>query len=388
MIQANGNDHCLRSLQIGMSWLPEQAGNGLDRVYHALICHLPGVNVRVNGLVAGSPQTRVTSAEAVRAFASDKAPLPKRLMALRKLTRRTVDFRQVDVVASHFALYTFPILDLLSSRPLVVHFHGPWAHESQVEGESRLVVSAKGALERAVYRRGARFIVLSQAFASLIHQRYGVPEESIRIVPGGVEADRFAATGSRREARERLGWPADRPVALAVRRLTRRMGLENLVEAMELVRQRVPDAVLFIAGKGPLAAELGARIEAAGLTEHVKLLGYVPDDMLPLAYRAADVTVVPTVALEGFGLITVESLAAGTPALVTPVGGLPEVVRGLSKDLVFADCRPETLGEHLAAALGGDAPLPSADACQAYVRAHFDWPVIAARTRSVYEEVV
>ena len=57
---------------------------------------------------------------------------------------------------------------------------------------------------------------------------------------------------------------------------------------------------------------------------------------LPLAYRAADLTVVPTVALEGFGLIAVESLAAGTPVLVTPVGGLPEVVAALSPALVLA----------------------------------------------------
>ena len=387
MISNRESTH-LRTLQIGMSWFPEQAGNGLDRVYHALICHLPDVNVQVRGLVAGSSNTNVTSAEAVRAFASDSAPLARRLLALRKVTRNTVDLRQFDIVASHFALYTFPILDLLSSKPLVVHFHGPWAHESMVEGESRLFVTAKGALERAVYRRGARCIVLSQAFASLVHQHYGVPKDSIRIVPGGVDADRFATECTRREARERLGWPVDRPIALAVRRLARRMGLENLIEAMGMVRQHLPDAILFIAGKGPLAAELHAQIEAAGLAKHVKLLGYVPDDLLPFAYRAADLTVVPTTALEGFGLITVESLAAGTPALVTPVGGLPEVVRDLSGSLILADTHPITLGEHLTAALRGDMSLPSDTECQAYVRAHFDWPVIAARTRAVYEEVV
>ncbi|HET6566624.1 MAG TPA: glycosyltransferase family 4 protein [Rhodothermales bacterium] len=383
--RTNGSIH---TLQLGMSWFPEQAGNGLDRVYHALARHLPGVDVHFTGLVAGSPGTGIGSDEPVRAFASDAAPLIRRLLAIRKRVQREVDATEYDLIASHFALYTFPILDQLHGKPLVIHFHGPWAHEGRVEGAHALAVRLKAAVEQAVYRRGARFIVLSEAFGRLLQQHYAVPEERIRIIPGGVEVNQFTISCTRAEARARLGWPADRPIMLSVRRLARRMGLENLIEAMHVVRRRVPEAVLYIAGKGLLTAELAARVEAAGLGQQIKLLGYVPESDLPLAYRAADVTVVPSIALEGFGLVTVESLATGTPVLVTPVGGLPEAVRGLSRDLVLCGTRAENIGEHLSAAIMGDLKLPSATACQAYARAHFDWPVIAARTRTVYEELL
>jgi len=150
----------------------------------------------------------------------------------------------------------------------------------------------------------------------------------------------------------------------------------------------VPEVLLLIAGRGPLADALQAQIDALGLAQHVRLLGFVPDEQLPLAYRAADLTIVPTVALEGFGLITLESLAAGTPVLVTPIGGLPEAVRGLSASLVLEAATKEALAAGLIEALTGQRPLPTAEACQAYVRAHYDWPVIARRVKAVYEEAL
>lgn len=166
------------------------------------------------------------------------------------------------------------------------------------------------------------------------------------------------------------------------------MGLEGLISAMAEVHRRFPEALLLIAGKGMLSKELEHRIRSLGLGGHVRLLGFVPDRDLPLAYRAADLSVVPTVALEGFGLIAVESLAAGTPVLVTPVGGLPEVVSGLSPDLVLPGSGAIPLAEGIGAALSGELALPNPEACQDFVRARYDWSVIAARTREVYAEAL
>ncbi|HWJ21248.1 MAG TPA: glycosyltransferase, partial [Gemmatimonadaceae bacterium] len=123
-----------------------------------------------------------------------------------------------------------------------------------------------------------------------------------------------------------------------------------------------------------------------GLAEHVRLLGFLPDAQLPLAYRAADVTVVPTVALEGFGLIVAESLAAGTPAIVTPVGGLPEVVEALSPSLVTEAAGPRAIAASLSAALDGTLALPNAAACARFAANNYSWDVIARRVAEVYAE--
>jgi glycosyltransferase involved in cell wall biosynthesis len=118
----------------------------------------------------------------------------------------------------------------------------------------------------------------------------------------------------------------------------------------------------------------------------VRLLGFVADGALPAAYRAADLTVVPTAALEGFGLVTVESLAAGTPCVVTPVGGLTDVVSPFAPQLVTRSPGAADVADTLAGALRGELALPSAARCTSYARDGFDWPVVAARVRAVYEQ--
>jgi glycosyltransferase involved in cell wall biosynthesis len=371
-----------------MGWFPEQAGNGLDRMYHGLIQHLPAAGVDVTGLVAGSSSVASASNGVVRSFAPDTARLVRRLHHLRKAFRNVTASGPPDLVASHFAPYTAPVLDLLPDCPLIIHFHGPWGAESRAEGESALAAGIKTWIERAVYRRGTAFITLSAAFQKELVTEFGIDPDRIHVVPGGVNASAFDTGCGRTEARQRLGWPTDRPVVVAVRRLARRMGLERLIEAVRQVRQQIPDVLVLIAGTGPLRKELQARIDSYQLKRNVQLLGFVPERDLPYVYRAANLSIVPTVALEGFGLITVESLAAGTPVLVTPHGGLPEVVSGLDADLVLPGDDVEVLVEGLVRSLAGRVSLPASADCQRYVREHFDWTAIAHATRAVYGGVL
>ncbi len=370
-----------------MEWLPEAPGSGVGRMYHGILKHLPEQGIKTSGLVTGS--SRVSAGDApVEAFANPNASLPRRLWNLRTTVRAHLRTQRPDVVASHFALYTLPYLDLLGNVPLVIHFHGPWARESEAEGASRLVTWIKKGIEQITYSRAHRFVVLSEAFQSILVDTYNIPADRIRIVPGGVDIERFASSRSSENARAHFGWPEDRPILLAVRRLVRRVGLEQLIDAMSDVRDEIPNALLLIAGKGPLADELRARIQRYDLEDHVRLLGFLPDEDLPLAYRAADVSVVPTQSLEGFGLVAAESLAAGTPPLVTPIGGLPEVVRDLSRDLIMEASSTRAIRNHLVAALNGSLALPSAEQCEAFASANYDWTVIAKQVQSVYESLL
>jgi len=377
----------VHTLQVGQAWFPEESG-GLNRYYTDLVRHLPGVGVDVTGLVTGSDQVADISHGAVHAFSEGNASLPARLRRVRAHTRTALVEQPDGLVVAHFALYAAPSLDLIRRRPLVMHFHGPWAEESRVEGAGALAVRAKRYLEMAVYRRAVRFIVLSRAFAVLLEESYGVEPERIRVIPGGVEVDRFAAPVTRDEARECLGWPDDRPIVLVVRRLVRRMGLEDLIASVRHARAKVPDLLVLIAGSGPLAAELEARRDEEDVADATRLLGFVPDDLLPLAYRAADLSLVPSLALEGFGLIVAESLAAGTPVVVTDVGGLPEAVEGLWPAGVIRERGPRALAAAMADALRGAVPVPTAAACTAYARERFSWPAVAGRVKSVYAEAL
>jgi glycosyltransferase involved in cell wall biosynthesis len=253
-----------------------------------------------------------------------------------------------------------------------------------VEGDLGWRRAIKLRIETTVYRRAIRAIVLSNAFAALLASRYGFPADRIDVIPPGIDVARFAIDATRAQARAHLEWPQDRPVVVVVRRLVARMGLEALIAAIEILRASVPDILLMVAGKGVLRPQLEAQVAARGLGEHVKMLGFVADDDLPYVYRAADFSVVPSVALEGFGLIVAESLAAGTPCLVTPVGGLPEVVEGLSRDLVMPSAAAADIAMSLKAALRGEVKLPDARACRQYAETKFSWPLVAARVAESY----
>jgi glycosyltransferase involved in cell wall biosynthesis len=370
-----------------MEWFPDRPG-GLDRYYYDCCQYLPEADINITGLLAGSDKVIQDSKGQVTAFASPNDSLLQRWLKMRRIFSQTLVENQHDLIVSHFALYTFPILNQLKNLPLVTHFHGPWALESDVEKPKPLSIWVKKQIEKTVYRRSSQFIVLSQTFRDILHQEYQVPLEKIQIIPGGVDIDRFNINLSPTEARKQINWHPDRPTIFCIRRLAKRMGLENLITAMAQVRDRYPDILLYIAGKGALADTLQTQITELDLIDNVKLLGYVPDEQLPLCYRAANFSVVPTVALEGFGLIVVESLAAGTPVLGTPIGGIPEILRPFSEDLVFEGHKPDQLSQGIIEALSGDRVLPSSQACLDYVQANYNWQAIAKEIKLVYQKAI
>lgn len=319
------------------------------------------------------------------------ASLPSRWRGAIRKARQAFRGGNIDIVDAHFALYAFPWLrDIPRNVPLVVNFHGPWADEISTESSAlkrRIVSMIARRIEKTVYRRADVLITLSGAFRDILTRRYGVSPARIRVVPGGVDVRRYLDAPSRRDARIALGWPVDRPIFLAVRRLAKRMGLEMLIEAIRTVRAAHPEALLLIGGKGAGDASLQSLIQSHGLADNVRLLGFIPEEDLPLAYAAADCSVVPTVALEGFGLIIVESLASGTPVLGTPVGAIPEILQELGGNLIFPSANAEALADHINAVLDGRIVLPGREGCRAYAQ-RYAWPVVMPQLLNIFREAI
>ncbi len=378
----------MRVLQIGSDWFPEKQRGGLERFYYDFTRVLAEMGTGVDGLITGSPEVAWQTNGRFHGFAPMNAPILKRLIAVRRQASSLISQHNYSLVASHFVLYTFPVLDKIRDLPLVMHFHGPWSLESGVESGKVLDISIRKFMERSVYGQTVCFIVLSQAFKDLLHKRYQVPLDKIKIVPGGVDLQQFKSILSTHDARSQLGWPSDRRILFTARRLSKRMGLENLIEAMKIVTRQYADVQLYIAGKGDMAPFLAQQIKELELSDQVHLVGYMSDADLAIAYRAADLTVIPTLTLEGFGMIVLESLAAGTPVLGTPVGGIPEILRPFSADLVFEGPTAQHIAQGLLDVFSGDRCLPDAATCEAYVRDNFTWTHIAGRISEIYQNVL
>ena len=193
----------IRSFQVGISWATEGAG-GSGRVYADLARYLPGAGVEFRGAVSAPGNVGQQTQGAIQCFSPSGGGFAGKLRGARAAIAGEIASRKPDLIASHFALFVAPAIDLLRKQPHVVHFHGPWSAESAAEGASRVSAALKQLVEGSVYRRGDRVITLSRAFASVAEQRYGVRPELIRIVPGAVDLERFGIGMTRQQAREAL----------------------------------------------------------------------------------------------------------------------------------------------------------------------------------------
>jgi len=234
------------------------------------------------------------------------------------------------------------------------------------------------AFERACLRRVTLVHVLSHFAADQVWKLYAVARERIVMIPGAAATERFRPAADRGAVRRALGIAPDRSLLFTVRNLEARMGLDNLLRTMAIVKLRRPDAMLLIGGAGSLRGVLEAQSRALGVDDRVKFLGFVPDEALPGYYQAADVFVLPTRELEGFGLVTVEALACGTPVLGTPVGATPEILRPLCESLVFRGTAPEVMAQGLERFLEQKERDPDAyerlrGACREHSERHYSW---------------
>lgn len=371
----------LRVALLGMEWVTNCPG-GLNRRLASLQAALGDKGIDAVAVVAGPVPGGVPAPTS-----SERIDRPFTLRAL-GYWRRSRSL-SVDVVDAHFAPYAAlpTMLGPLRSVPLVVHFQGPWADESQIESTSPgLSLALKRVVERAAYRRAAQVVVLSRAFRHLLVELYGLAPWNIHVVPPGVDLAHFSP-GSMEEARAALGIPAEAPVAVAVRQLVSRTGVDVLLEAWALVAQQRPDARLLLAGDGPHRRLLEARSTALGLSSPVRFLGLASEPDLVTVYRAADVSVVPSLALEGLGSSVLESLACGAPVIATDVGGLPEALADLDPSLVVPPADPGALGRRILGAFAGSVPLPPAEACRAHAE-RYSWGSAADQTLAVYRRAL
>jgi glycosyltransferase involved in cell wall biosynthesis len=133
---------------------------------------------------------------------------------------------------------------------------------------------------------------------------------------------------------------------LFVGRLASNKGLLDLTEAFATLGRSDRSAQLVVVGEdGGQRAAVEARARSLGISDRVHLVGHVGDDaLLAAAYREARLTVLPS-EYEAFGLVLLESLAAGTPVVASRVGGIPEFVEDGKAGLLVPPRSPAALAE-------------------------------------------
>ncbi|MFK8017441.1 MAG: glycosyltransferase family 4 protein [Gammaproteobacteria bacterium] len=216
------------------------------------------------------------------------------------------------------------------------------------------------------------------AVSSALRERMialGMDAAKIRVLRNGVDLSLFKPL-DRAAQRQALG--LDGPMILSVGNLYQLKGHDLVIEALT----EHPALTLVIAGAGPERAALGALAERLGVQQRVRFVGSVAQSELLQYYNAADLLVLAS-SREGMANVLLESLACGTPAVVTPVGGNPEVIACPEAGIVL----PRRDARAVADGIGQlCSDLPSREATRRYAQ-KFSWDDVTRELHELFEEV-
>lgn len=346
-----------------------EAPGGVQVHVRALAEHLRGRGhetlVLAPGLGPPEPGVVLVGAPVRVRYGGTVAPIcfsPRSALRVRRALRSFAP----HVVHAHepFSPSTGLFAVLLSPAPVVATFHA-YAERSGL-------YTAAAPLLRPLWRRLRVRLAVSQAAAAFVTARFGA---GVRVVPNGVDVDRFAGAAPR--SGRRVLW---------VNRLDPQKGFGVALEAFARLARELPGLTFVVVGEGrdrrlveTLPADLRARVE---------LRGAVPHEDLPRHYAGASVFVAPALGQESFGMVLVEAMAAGVPVVASDIPGYREVVRDGVDGLLVPPGDPGAL----AAAVRRVLEEPGlAERLRAAGRARaegFRWEAVVEQVEAAYREAL
>ena len=403
-------NNILNILIISEAFFPDSEGGAHTYVYYLARSLLArGHRVSLITLKARADLKDEETVDGIKVYRYS-APLKGRLIYLRrpflsairaytafKKALKTTDF---DIINIHSVIPAVAILRHSQARkkPKVFTFHASMYQEIIAQKKHKkytvplilsLILKVIRHLEKYVLSQCSRIIVLSQFSRQQLINLYNMEEKKIKIITGAIDTSKFTLPQDKDGIRQRLGLPLDKPVFLCVRRLVARMGLENLVEAASCLRNESVDFLLLIGGRGYLLEKLKRLIKENNLENNIKLLGFVHNDNLPQYYQAADLFILPTKELEGFGLVTLESLASGVPVLGTAVGGTKEIIGKFDERFFFSKLEPKSMASDIKQALNIIKNEPELSArCRQFVLDSYSWGDKAREIEAVFKREI
>ena len=296
----------------------------------------------------------------------------------------------------------FRLVRLVRSwRPDVLHSH--MVHANLMARALRLVTPVPvlvstihniyegGPLWMAAYRLTNRLVdgmtIISETAADRFIREGIIPGDLLRVIPNGVDPEPFrAVSGAERDdmrrrldLRQEFAW-------LAVGRFEAAKDYPNMLQAFAAVRERHPEVVLLLVGRGSLQRDTEALAQRLGLGDAVRFLG-VRDDV-PALVSAADAYVMSS-AWEGMPMVLLEAAAGGLPVVTTRVGGNHEAVL----DGTTGFLAPARDSGALASAMSRLMALPAAERREMgergreHVRANHGLTRVVDRWEALYREV-
>lgn len=285
----------------------------------------------------------------------------------------------------------------LRGIPYVIHVHGG-RHTVPQDQYDAMVAPVEGKIEwgkifgllfgsRRVFDDADAVICVGQSEADAMKTR---GQKNVYYLPNGVHVEHFASA-SPEAFREKYNL-GDTPFVLCLSRIDYQKNQRLLIKSFAKFKKTHPEWKLVFIGAVTVEdyhRQMVEDIDELGLSDDVIIIpGMRPDDpLLPSAYRASNLFVLPT-SNEPFGIVILEAWAAGTPVIATRIGGIPGFTTDGENILLFEDNDSDMLTRQMER-LADDPDLQvslTENAC-VEVRMNYDWNAIAKRVIAIYEEI-
>jgi 1,4-alpha-glucan branching enzyme len=291
----------------------------------------------------------------------------------------------VDVVHAHDWLVCYAAKELKDrfGLPLVATIHA--TEHGRNHGIHTDLQRKIHSLEWQLTYLAQRVILCSTYMRREVESLFQLPADKLDVIPNGVDPHQLIPSDTNHSQLPYLA-EGDR-VVLFVGRLVHEKGVHTLLEAAPAILAEHPDVKFVIAGRGPSWDHLHRLVREFGLERRVHFTGFVADEERNHLLHTAKVAVFPSL-YEPFGIVALEAMAAGTPVVVSDVGGLADVVQHGHNGLKAYPNDPASLALQVKELLRRPDDAAKLAAVALGEIGRFDWNRIAEQTIAVYQNVL
>ena len=307
-----------------------------------------------------------------------------------------------DVIHANLPLIPSFAIPKDASKALVCAVHSTWKGEviaTKRDNPKNLNPNEKSMLrynfllrsyEKKLMNRSDALIAVSNYTVDELTKLYGIDKKKIHVIYNGVDIQKFKPRPDRAELRREFGLEDKKKIVLFVGRLYHRKGLEILLRSIPQVLKEFNDVEYVISGKGFKEKEESLRKLAKQLDieDHLKFLGYVPDEKLPNLYSASDIFVLPAI-YENFPFAILEAQSTGLPVISTKVGGIPEFLVDNENGFLIDPGDSAQLTQRVLALLQ-DPKLAKEMGMRGrkLIEEKFDWHLISSQVIDLYHKLL
>ena len=305
-----------------------------------------------------------------------------------------------DVYESHAVSgYGFPkrLKKLCINKPFIHTIHGVLADEFEQlkkigyqsirDRIANHFMNKFSKLEEETAQNATLIVTISKYSLERIQNLYGIKQNKVRIVPNGVDVEKFKPMENPTALRKQFGL-GDEPCVLFVGSLIPRKGIDLLVKAAKKIVKEQVDTKFIIVGEGPLKNQLAIYLKAANLSDNFKFLGNLKEQALLAIYNCADVFALPSVQ-EGQGIVLLEAQASSKPVVAFDVGGVKETIRNGETGILVKRGSSDELADALLKLLGNrDLRESMGISGRRFVTENYTWDICAQKMLDVYREAL